>query len=89
MLFNIDEMHVNDQAHYSQACFINNYIKVSSLFMRVNSSATECSNSELNHIRKSLSIMSQKHAILLTYMYLCMSEIERKSVYLKQKQKSV
>ena len=71
ILFVIDEMHANGHVHCSQACFVSNYMQVRPQLMRVNSSAAECSNSGLNRIRKSVSYMSQTHAILLTYVYLC------------------
>ena len=70
-LFAIDEMHANGHTYCSQACFVSNYMQVRPQLMRVNSSAAECSNSGLNRIRKSVSYMSQTHAILLTYVYLC------------------
>ena len=70
-LFAIDEMHANGHTHCSQACFISNYMQVRPTLMSVNSSAAECSNSGLNRIRKSVSYMGQTHAIMFTYIYIC------------------
>jgi len=69
-LFAVDEMHANGHTHCSQACFISNYMQVRPHLMAVNSSAAQCSNSGLSRIRKSVSYMSQTHAVIFTYVYL-------------------
>lgn len=87
-LFVVDEMHANGHTHCSQACFVSNYMNVRSSLMAVNSSAAETSNSGLNRIRKSVSYMGQNHAILFTYIYLCVwnrkKELELKDNMQKQ-----
>ena len=51
------------------------------MLQNVNTSAAECSNSGLNRIRKSVSYMGQKNAILLTYVYLCVWNRRREREY--------
>jgi hypothetical protein len=69
--FAVDEMHAKSHVGCSQASFMSNYMQVRSEFINVNTSAAECSNSGLNRIKKSVSYMDQKHAIMYTYVYLC------------------
>jgi hypothetical protein len=69
--FAIDEMHAKGHSSCSQASFSSNYMQGRPGLQSVNTSAAECSNSGLNRIRKSVSYMGQKNAILLTYVYLC------------------
>jgi len=69
-LFVIDEMHANGHSSCSQACFLSNYMQTNADLLRINSSAAECSNSGLNRIRKSVSYMSENHAILYTHTFL-------------------
>ena len=71
MCFAIDEMHAKGHVGCSQASFMSNYMQVRSEFINVNTSAAECTNSGLNRIKKSISYMDQKHAIIYTYVYLC------------------
>ncbi len=70
-LFVVDEMHANGHSACSQASFSSNYMQCSPRLQEVNTSAAECSNSGLSRIRKSISYMSQNHAILLIYVYIC------------------
>lgn len=88
-LFAIDEMHANGHTQCSQACFISNYMQVRPQLMPVNSSAAECSNSGLNRIRKSVSYMSQRHAILLTYIYLCVWNRKQERLFREEAKKSL
>ena len=44
----------------------------------------ECSNSGLNRIRKSVSYMRQRNAILLTYVYLCVWNRRREREFQKK-----
>ena len=69
--FAIDEMHAKDHSSYSQASFSSNYMQDRISLQIVNMSAAEYSNKGLNRIRKSVSYMRQRNAILLTYVYLC------------------
>ena len=68
--FAIDEMHAKGHSSCSQASFSSNYRQSRTSLQNVNTSAAECSNSGLNRIRKSVSYMGQRNAILLTYVYL-------------------
>lgn len=70
-LFVMNEMHANGHSACSQASFSSNYMQCSPRLQEVNTSAAECSNSGLSRIRKSVSYMSQNHAIVLTYVYIC------------------
>jgi hypothetical protein len=69
--FAIDEMHAKGHSSCSQASFSSNYMQGRASLQSVNTSAAECSNRGLNRIRKSVSYMGQRNAILLTYVYLC------------------
>jgi hypothetical protein len=69
--FAIDEMHAKGHSSCSQASYSSNYMQGRASLQSVNTSAAECSNSGLNRIRKSVSYMGQRNAILLTYVYLC------------------
>jgi Kyakuja-Dileera-Zisupton transposase len=68
-LFVIDEMHANGHSNCSQACFLSNYMHTTSDLLHINSNAAECSNSGLSRIRKTISYMNEKHAILYTHVY--------------------
>jgi hypothetical protein len=74
-------MHATGHTNCSQACFVSNYMQVRPQLSRVNSSAAECSNSGLSRIRKSISYMDQKHAILFTYIYLCVWNRKRERMF--------
>jgi hypothetical protein len=75
--FAIDELHAKGHVGCSQASFMSNYMQVRPTIMNINTSAAECSNSGLNRIRKSVSYMTQNHAIRLTYIYLCVWNRQR------------
>ena len=79
--FAIDEMHAKGHSACSQASLLSNYMQSRTLLQSVNTSAAECSNNELNRIRKSVSYMGQKNAILLTYVYLCVWNRRREREY--------
>ena len=79
--FAIDEMHAKGHSACSQASFSSNYMQGRTMLQNVNTSAAECSNSGLNWIRKSVSYMGQKNAILLTYVYLCVWNRRREREY--------
>ena len=69
--FLIDEMRAKGHSACSQASFSSNYMQCSPRLQEVNTSSAESSNKGLNRIRKSISYMGQKNAILLTYVYIC------------------
>jgi hypothetical protein len=85
--FVIDEMHAKGHSSCSQASFSSNYMQCSTRLQEVNTSSAECSNSGLNRIRKSVSYMSQKHAIQLTYVYICMWNRRRERIFQEQREK--
>ena len=80
-LFVVDEMHANGHTSCSQACFVSNYMQLRPKLMSINSSAAECSNAGLARIRKSVSYMSQAHAIQSTYVYLCVWNRKREHLF--------
>jgi Kyakuja-Dileera-Zisupton transposase len=82
--FAIDEMHAKGHSSCSQASFSSNYMQGRTSLQNVNTSAAECSNSGLNRIRKSVSYMGQRNAILLTYIYLCVWNRRREREFQKK-----
>ena len=86
-LFVVDEMHAKGHSSCSQASFSSNYMQCSPRLQEVNTSAAECSNSGLSRIRKSVSYMGQNHAILLTYVYICVWNRRRERELQKKKEK--
>ncbi|EJD45899.1 hypothetical protein AURDEDRAFT_63859, partial [Auricularia subglabra TFB-10046 SS5] len=75
--FVIDGFHAQGHTRCTKACFISNY-KNDSLLSDVNSSAAECGNRGLLKIRRLLSYMSQRRAIIYTYTYLAIWNRERR-----------
>ncbi|EJD40567.1 hypothetical protein AURDEDRAFT_69942, partial [Auricularia subglabra TFB-10046 SS5] len=69
-LFLIDKFHSQDHTRCSPACFLSGYTDWSQKLRSVNSSAGECGNAGIAKIRKALSYMSQRHAIILTHIFL-------------------
>jgi hypothetical protein len=86
-LFVIDEMHAKGHSACSQASFSSNYMQCSTRLQEVNTSSAECSNSGLSRIRKSVSYMNQQHAILLTYVYICLWNRRRERIFQKKNEK--
>jgi Kyakuja-Dileera-Zisupton transposase len=84
--FVIDEMHAKGHSSCSQASFSSNYMQCSARLQNVNTSAAECSNSGLSRIRKSVSYMGQRNAILLTYVYICVWNRRRERIFQKQRE---
>lgn len=70
--FFIDGFHAFGHTRCSPACFIAAYKAWSETLRKTNSSAGECGNSGLAKIRRPLSYMSQRHAIIFAYVYLAM-----------------
>ncbi|EJD45926.1 hypothetical protein AURDEDRAFT_63902, partial [Auricularia subglabra TFB-10046 SS5] len=69
-IFLIDEFHGGGHTRCSPACFISNYRDFNSELKLINSSAAECGNAGLHRIRKSLSYLTQEHAIAFGYAFL-------------------
>ncbi|TFK59215.1 hypothetical protein BDN72DRAFT_966129 [Pluteus cervinus] len=71
-LFGIDGFHAKGHTKCSPAAFLSNYSGVNPQLMRINSSAAECGNSGLARIRKAVSYMSQRRAIIYTRVFIAM-----------------
>jgi len=69
-LFAIDSFHAKGHTKCTPAAFHSTYANVDPRLAHINSSAAECGNGGLNHIRKSVSYMSQDHAIIYTKVFL-------------------
>ena len=69
-LFVIDRFHAKGHTKCSPAAFLSTYSDVDPRLDHINSSAAECGNSGLSRIRKSVSYMSQDHAITYTKCFL-------------------
>ncbi|EJD54899.1 hypothetical protein AURDEDRAFT_51245 [Auricularia subglabra TFB-10046 SS5] len=69
-VFLIDEFHGGGHTRCSPACFIRNYREFNSDLQHINSSAAECGNAGLHRIRKTLSYLTQEHAIAFGYAFL-------------------
>jgi hypothetical protein len=82
--FAIDELHAKGHVKCSPASFMSNYMQTRGTYHNINTSAAECSNKGLNRIRKSVSYMNQKHAILFAYAYLSVWNRQRELYYEKQ-----
>ena len=67
--FAIDEMHATGHTACSSALFLSNYMQVRPDIRNVNSSAVECCNSGLSRLKKSISYMGEKRAIVLAFVY--------------------
>ncbi|EJD33377.1 hypothetical protein AURDEDRAFT_77023, partial [Auricularia subglabra TFB-10046 SS5] len=76
--FLIDGFHAKGHKRCSKACFISTYKKNDPELAAVNSSAAECGNGGLLKIRRPLSYMSQRHAIVYSYTFLAMWNRERR-----------
>ncbi|EJD51414.1 hypothetical protein AURDEDRAFT_57071, partial [Auricularia subglabra TFB-10046 SS5] len=69
-VFLIDEFHGAGHTRCSPACFISNYRDFNADLNVINSSAAECGNAGLLRIRKTLSYLTQEHAIVFGYAFL-------------------
>jgi len=68
--FTIDQkMLAEGHAVCSAACFLSNYMQVRPDLKNVNSSAVKCCNSRLSKIKKSISYIGEKRAIVLAFVY--------------------
>ncbi|EGO19847.1 hypothetical protein SERLADRAFT_373911 [Serpula lacrymans var. lacrymans S7.9] len=68
-LFVVDGFHAKG---HTKSVFLNTYANTDPQLAQINSSAAECGNSALKRIRKSVSYMSQDHAILYTKVFLAL-----------------
>ncbi|EJD36135.1 hypothetical protein AURDEDRAFT_74537 [Auricularia subglabra TFB-10046 SS5] len=85
--FLIDGFHAKGHTRCSRCCFISSYKKDSAL-CSVNSSAAECGNRGLLKIRRPLSYMSQRRAIVYVHTYLSVWNRERRIAMAKEKAKA-
>jgi hypothetical protein len=70
--FLIDDFHAMGHTKCSSAAFLKSYAEVDPRLSRINSSAAECGNGGIARIRKSVSYMTQEHAILYTRVFIGM-----------------
>ena len=68
--FLIDEMHAHDHTKCGQACFASNYMQYDDRVRAANTSAAECGNKGMKRIRKSVSFMTYRHAVIYTKVFL-------------------
>ncbi|KAJ7080267.1 hypothetical protein C8R43DRAFT_909977 [Mycena crocata] len=68
--FVIDDFHSTGHTKCSSACFLKTYAKVDERLSKLNSSAAECGNGGLGRIRKAVSYMGQRRAIVFTRVFL-------------------
>jgi hypothetical protein len=68
-LFVIDTFHAGGHTKCAPAAFLKTYAAVDPALSRVNSSAAECGNGGLGRIRKSVSYMGQKRAIIYAKIF--------------------
>lgn len=76
--FLIDGFHAKGHTRCTKACFITSYKKDTPGLKAVNSSAAECGNGGLLKIRRPLSYMSQRHAVIYAYTYLATYNRDRR-----------
>ncbi|EJD35014.1 hypothetical protein AURDEDRAFT_75654, partial [Auricularia subglabra TFB-10046 SS5] len=65
-----DKFHGSNHSSCSDACMMTNYIKTDPSLDKYNSSAAESGNSAMARIRKSMSYMTQRHAIIFVQVFL-------------------
>lgn len=68
--FLIDELHARDHTKCGPACFASNAMQYDERIRSINTSAAECGNQGLGRIRKSVSYMSYRHAVVYTKKFL-------------------
>lgn len=67
--FLIDRFHQHGHYACSPACFLSTYIEFNEDLRKINSSAGESGNAGLAKIRRPLSYMSQRRAVIFVYVY--------------------
>lgn len=68
--FAIDLFHAPGHTKCSEAAMLAQYANTDPRLVSLNSSAGECGNSCLRRIRKSVSYMTEKHAVIYTKVFL-------------------
>ncbi|KAJ6464112.1 hypothetical protein DFH09DRAFT_957992, partial [Mycena vulgaris] len=68
--FVIDDFHASGHTKCSPAAFLKSYAQVDPRLARINSSAAECGNGGILRIRKGVSYMGQKRAIVFTQVFI-------------------
>ncbi|EJD34916.1 hypothetical protein AURDEDRAFT_75738, partial [Auricularia subglabra TFB-10046 SS5] len=82
--FLIDIFHSKGHTRCSKACFLSAYRAYSARLQGINSSAGESGNAGLLKIRKPLSYMSQRHAVVFSYVFLAIwNRIRRRKLLSK------
>ncbi|EJD36473.1 hypothetical protein AURDEDRAFT_74154 [Auricularia subglabra TFB-10046 SS5] len=76
--FLIDIFHSKGHTRCSKACFLSAYRAYSARLQGLNSSAGESGNAGLLKIRKPLSYMSQRHAVIFSYVFLAIWNRQRR-----------
>ncbi|KAJ7141261.1 hypothetical protein C8R44DRAFT_547181, partial [Mycena epipterygia] len=69
--FVIDDFHASGHTKCSPAAFLKSYAQVDPRLARINTSAAECGNGGISRIRKGVSYMGQKRAIMFTRVFIC------------------
>ncbi|KAJ7589997.1 hypothetical protein C8J56DRAFT_1048168 [Mycena floridula] len=84
--FVIDTFHTSGHKKCSHAAFLQTYTAVDPRLQTLNSSAAECGNGVLTRIRKSVSYMVQRRAIIYMRTFIClMNRIKLRKLSEKQK----
>lgn len=68
--FVIDDFHASGHTKCSPAAFLKSYAQVDPRLARINTSAAECGNGGISRIRKGVSYMGQKRAIMFTQVFI-------------------
>lgn len=83
--FVIDTFHASGHTKCSPACFLRNYSAVDPRLAHINPSAAECGNGGIKRIRKSVSYMGERRAVLFTRVYIsCWNRLQKKSMLAKK-----
>ncbi|PPQ69415.1 hypothetical protein CVT26_002453 [Gymnopilus dilepis] len=80
----IDHFHSAGHSACGDPCKLKTYVSANASLDRINSSAAECGNSGILRIRKSVSYMTQDHAIIYTKVFL---SIRNRLILQKQEQR--
>lgn len=80
--FVIDDFHAKGHTKCSSAAFLKTYAGVDPSLLNINSSAAECGNSAIKRIRKSVSYMGQRTAIMYTKVFISIWNRMKKRVML-------
>ncbi|KAJ7585730.1 hypothetical protein C8J56DRAFT_1053034 [Mycena floridula] len=86
--FVIDTFHTSGHKKCSHAAFLQTYTAVDPRLQTLNSSAAECGNGVLTRIRKSVSYMGQRRAILYMRTFICLVNRIKLGKLLEKKRKT-